>query len=203
MKLVGIQDKCLRVVAGAYRATPIRSLEVERHVPPIDLYLDSRLAAFQNRLANSSVGQLIEKTCATIQARIKNRRGRKTTRTTTTREQRREWVEKRAERIWNHPTKSTTQEKQRVLEAWKARWHVQETKEARGRAQDHWDQIKRSPDPTSLRLHKNLQKAESASPDRSNGTPALSKQGSRPRLWIRRMQLWLWYTSHFYDLIGS
>jgi hypothetical protein len=94
MKLVGIQDKCLRVVAGAYRATPIRSLEVETHVPPIDLYLDSRLAAFQNRLANPSVGQLIEKTCATIQARIKNRRGRKTTRTITTREQRREWVEK-------------------------------------------------------------------------------------------------------------
>jgi hypothetical protein len=52
----GIQNKYLRVVAGAYRATPIRTLEVETHVPPIDLYLDSRLAAFQNRLASSGVG---------------------------------------------------------------------------------------------------------------------------------------------------
>jgi hypothetical protein len=45
-KLEKIQNKCLRVVAGAYRATPIRSLETETFTPPIDLYLDSRLATF-------------------------------------------------------------------------------------------------------------------------------------------------------------
>jgi hypothetical protein len=60
-KLKSIQNKCLRVVAGAYRATPTRTLEVETHVPPIDHYLNSRLAAFQNKIANSEVGQLIEK----------------------------------------------------------------------------------------------------------------------------------------------
>jgi hypothetical protein len=48
------------------------------HIPPIDLYLDSRLAAFQNGLASSGVGQLIEKAHSIIQARIRNRRGRKT-----------------------------------------------------------------------------------------------------------------------------
>jgi hypothetical protein len=69
-KLAGIQNKCLRIVAGAYRATPIQTLEVETHIPPIDLYFDSQLAAFQNRLASSDVGQLIEKACSTIQARI-------------------------------------------------------------------------------------------------------------------------------------
>jgi hypothetical protein len=37
-------------VAGAYRATPICSLEIETFTPPIDLYLDSQLAAFQRRL---------------------------------------------------------------------------------------------------------------------------------------------------------
>src|SRR5258708_6309474 len=52
-KLERIQNKCLRVVAGAYRATPIRSLEIETFTPPIDLHLDSRLAAFQKRLENS------------------------------------------------------------------------------------------------------------------------------------------------------
>lgn len=35
--------------------TPTRTLELEIHVPPIDLYLDSRLAAFHDRLANSEV----------------------------------------------------------------------------------------------------------------------------------------------------
>jgi hypothetical protein len=52
-------------------------LETEAYVPPIDLYLDSWLTAFQNRLTNSGVGQLIEKACWTIQYRIRNRRGYK------------------------------------------------------------------------------------------------------------------------------
>jgi hypothetical protein len=43
----------------------------------MDLYLDSWLAAFQNRLTNSGVGQLIEKACQTIQNKIKNRREHK------------------------------------------------------------------------------------------------------------------------------
>jgi hypothetical protein len=46
-KLQPIQNKCLQVVTGAYRATPTQTLETEAYVPPIDLYLDSRLAAFR------------------------------------------------------------------------------------------------------------------------------------------------------------
>jgi hypothetical protein len=49
-------------------------LETEVYVLSIDLYLDSWLVAFQNRLTNSGVGQLIEKVCQTIQNRIRNRR---------------------------------------------------------------------------------------------------------------------------------
>jgi hypothetical protein len=157
-KLTSIQNKCLRAVAGAYRATPTRTLEVETHVPPMDLYLDSRLAAFQNRLASSGVGQLIEKACSTIQARIRNRRGRKST----IQEKRREWVEQREG--WtqrSNPTRPIRSEKQRVLEAWKSRWHAQEG-QRRARAQNYWDQIKRPPDPTILHLHEHLHKAESA-----------------------------------------
>jgi hypothetical protein len=55
-------------------------------------------------------------------------------------------------------------EKQRVLEACKSRWHAQGAQRRAQRAQgvqDYWDQIKRSPDPTILQLHKHLHKAES------------------------------------------
>ena len=45
------QNRSLRIVAGAYRATPIRSLETETWVPPLDLYLNKRLADFEARLA--------------------------------------------------------------------------------------------------------------------------------------------------------
>jgi hypothetical protein len=116
--LHAFQNECLRVVARAYRATPIQTLEVETHVLPMDLYLNSRLATFLNRLVNSEAGRLIEKACSTIQARIRNKRGRKTPRKIATNEQRRKWTEKRAEWIQqNHPTSPTTHEKQKVLEA--------------------------------------------------------------------------------------
>ena len=59
-KLQPIQNKCLRAVAGAYKATPVRALETETYTPPLDLYLDGRLAAFRARLATSQVGQLIQ-----------------------------------------------------------------------------------------------------------------------------------------------
>jgi hypothetical protein len=52
-------------------------LETEAYVLPIDLYLNSWLVAFQNRLTNSEVSQTIKKVCQTIQNRIKNRRRHK------------------------------------------------------------------------------------------------------------------------------
>ena len=58
-KLQPIQNKCLQVIAGAYKATPARALETETHTPPIDLYLDRQVAVFQKRLDSSLVGQLI------------------------------------------------------------------------------------------------------------------------------------------------
>jgi hypothetical protein len=71
-----------------YQATLTQSLETEAYVLPIDLYLDSQLAAFQNRLASSEVGQLIEKACQTIQNRIKNRKEHKRAQETSIGEQR-------------------------------------------------------------------------------------------------------------------
>jgi hypothetical protein len=72
-------------------------LETEAYVPLIDLYLDSWLAAFQNRLTNSGVDQLIEKTCQTIQNRIRNRRGYKRVQEASVEEHRQKWVEKQKE----------------------------------------------------------------------------------------------------------
>jgi hypothetical protein len=126
-KLERIQNKCLRVVAGAYRATPIRSLEVETCTPPLDLYLDSRLATFQKRLENSEVGRVIENSCNWIKARIRNRRRRKIPRNTI--EKRESWARERED--WfkqDQPTRQRFTEKQKVLAAWKNRWQEQEAK---------------------------------------------------------------------------
>ena len=87
-KLEKIQNKCLRRVAGVYRATLIRSLETETFTPPIDLYLDSWLAVFQKQLKDSEVGQIIENSCVWIRARIKNRKRYRIIRKITIKEQR-------------------------------------------------------------------------------------------------------------------
>jgi hypothetical protein len=47
--LMAAQTRCLRTVAGAYKATPVRSLETETRVPPLDLYLNTRVARFERR----------------------------------------------------------------------------------------------------------------------------------------------------------
>ncbi len=41
------QNKCLRTVAGTYKVIFIRILEVEIYIPPLNIYLDSRVAAFR------------------------------------------------------------------------------------------------------------------------------------------------------------
>src|SRR5690606_28328691 len=45
----------LRVVTGAYKATPVRVLETEAWVPPLDLYLNKRLLDFEKRVNQPSL----------------------------------------------------------------------------------------------------------------------------------------------------
>ena len=38
------------IVLRAYKATPVRDLETEIYIPPLDLYLDERKAAYSKRI---------------------------------------------------------------------------------------------------------------------------------------------------------
>jgi hypothetical protein len=66
------QNKCLRTVAGAYKATPTRILEVETYISPLDIYLDSRVAAFRQRLRISEVELIIERAYERLKIRLRN-----------------------------------------------------------------------------------------------------------------------------------
>jgi hypothetical protein len=46
-------------MSGAYKATPIRYLESEMAIPPLDLYFDKWVADFENRVALSGISQLL------------------------------------------------------------------------------------------------------------------------------------------------
>jgi hypothetical protein len=148
-KLQPIQNRCLRTVAGAYRATPIRALETETHTPPLDLYLDRRLVAFRERLANSLVGQLILEACRVIQRRLRNKRGRQRGPRPVPSLAIDRWARSRTTDL-GKPTES-----KRVLEAWTRRWQT-------NLRPDAWDRVLRPPDPKVLKLHTGLRKAESS-----------------------------------------
>ncbi|EAQ82977.1 hypothetical protein CHGG_10795 [Chaetomium globosum CBS 148.51] len=76
-----VQNKSLRIVAGAFKATPIRNLETETWVPPLDLYFNKRLADFEIRLQRTDLddgqggkrtaGGIILTACRKIQQRLR------------------------------------------------------------------------------------------------------------------------------------
>jgi hypothetical protein len=54
-----VQNKCLRIVSGAYKATPARYLESEMAIPPLDLYFDKWVADFEDCTEVSGIARLL------------------------------------------------------------------------------------------------------------------------------------------------
>ena len=73
-----IQSDALRRVLGAYKATPIRMLETEAAIPPIDLYMTQLITLSERRLVNGEIAPLI-RAASTLAARTLKRRWRKRT----------------------------------------------------------------------------------------------------------------------------
>ena len=74
-KLSVVQNRCLRKIAGAYKATPIRSLEAETHISPISLHLSQLQAKARERLRNNGQAKLIAKACKEVAYKLRNRTG--------------------------------------------------------------------------------------------------------------------------------
>ncbi len=77
-KLQTIQGQCLRVVAGAYKATSTEALEAELGVEPLDLYTGRRAAAAAARHALSEARKgIVARTEAILHRRLPGRRCRR------------------------------------------------------------------------------------------------------------------------------
>ena len=61
---------------GAFHATPIRQLETEAFVSPLDLWLNGQAVRFQARLERTGMARQIQEACTTIRARLRLRRSR-------------------------------------------------------------------------------------------------------------------------------
>ena len=69
-KLATSQTSCLQVVAGAYKAISVY-LEAEVAIPPLDIYLNKRVADFEACLERTGLGVLICNTCSEVAARLR------------------------------------------------------------------------------------------------------------------------------------
>ena len=65
-----LQNQGLCIVAGAYKATPIRELEKETFIPPIKLYCNELRAQHLRRTYSSLVGDFIRNQCKSIRGRL-------------------------------------------------------------------------------------------------------------------------------------
>ena len=70
-----LQNKCVRVVAGAYRATNARVLENETRIMPIDIYMEAQIIN-AHRGNRPRVDSVVTDACRRIRDRLKGKRGK-------------------------------------------------------------------------------------------------------------------------------
>ena len=106
---------------GAFRATPIRQLETEAFIPPLDLWLNGRHATFQARLEKTGMAELIRNACTEIHMRTQTlrRRPRRRLENPTHGADRQQWTTDWVGRpidAWDERAKKL------VTRDWEARW---------------------------------------------------------------------------------
>ncbi|CCE29306.1 uncharacterized protein CPUR_02999 [Claviceps purpurea 20.1] len=68
--------KCLRVVTGAYKATPIAIVETESAVPPVHLFLDYIKRRFYDRIEANGMAELTRQACTAVASHLRRRQRR-------------------------------------------------------------------------------------------------------------------------------
>ena len=62
------------MILGAYRDTPVRSLETSAQIPPLDLYLTAQKAAFEKRLKDLGIAAYIRQAATSVKTSLLQRR---------------------------------------------------------------------------------------------------------------------------------
>ena len=182
-KLSVMQNKCLRTVAGAFKATPVEVLEAETFIAPMELHLDHLQMKARYRLRASGQAKLITTACSTIANKLRGKAGRKRIQRPTLGDLKHEWASKMLNneapaaippppRPWSGPDpvrlekyitarriigKHAKTITVRIKERWETRWKAYQDRVP------YPTEAQLGPlNRTRLKIHDNLMKAESA-----------------------------------------
>ena len=182
-KLAVIQNKCLRTIAGAFKATPIAVLEAETYIAPIDIHLDQLQTQARHRLCQGGQKKFIINACNSIANKLRGRAGRKRAPASTPGMLKHAWAKKIisdthkiaspvAHPPWAEPPPNTAREieearaaqgkitakiKKRYIDAWQTSWKTYQNRTSTPTPAQAAPLTKKR-----IKLHKTLAKAESA-----------------------------------------
>ena len=65
-----LQNKCVRLIAGAYKRTPTAALQKETEIPPLSIYLQALTLGYMENIQSTDVGKLIQACCTCIKHQL-------------------------------------------------------------------------------------------------------------------------------------
>ena len=162
-KLITLQNKCLRSITGAYKATNIRVLEAEASVIPLDLHLDQVVLRSRD---TPKCTKIIELAKARIRRKLRGKRAKKRRPGATPMSTKDKWVKEKMEDTRAARANSATGDDEQVSSGMLAKkWARQKWDERRG----HYTVLALRKTPahepklsTRKKLHQGLRKAESS-----------------------------------------
>ena len=152
-KLETIQNKCLRIVTGAFKATNIQILQAKAEIPPIRLHLEKLALTAQ---AKRGIHEATKRGTMGIRQYLRKRKGAKKAKKQTPAQEKQDWMEKSLETS-NQAFSLPLQVQFWWKKKWKEEWNefTRETPADR-RSLVHGNLLGRT------RLHRQLRKAESS-----------------------------------------
>lgn len=93
-KLSVLQNKCLRCVSGAYRATPVSVLEAETHIAPMSVHLDRLQCLARARLHSGPMPSSLARAKRAIANKLRGKAGKKRVTRPSPGEKKRAWADK-------------------------------------------------------------------------------------------------------------
>ena len=151
--LVSFQNRCLRLIGGAFKATPSFLLESELFLLPLDLYFKFRTTCFLSSIQNSPLKYFLDSIFSTISSYASLLKKPLKESSTISPKWKFTWLSQ----ITTNQASSKKELQKLFTKEWEDQWE-----EKKRRSYPGWQTFCQKPHKNNLKLYKELQKAEAS-----------------------------------------